>query len=45
MVLANVGGAGFPAIWSISAMFSAMAASRAGLKSATSTLSKGGTPP
>src|SRR5687767_1361130 len=45
MVLAKVGGAGSFAILSSSARFSFIAASRAGSKSATATLSKGGTPP
>src|SRR5579872_5800209 len=45
MVLSKVAAAGLPAIASICARFPVMAASSAGLKSATRTLSKGGTPP
>src|SRR5882724_7509031 len=45
MVLSNEAAAGLRVIASISPRFSAMAASRAGLKSETHTRSKGGTPP
>src|SRR5258708_1049152 len=45
MVLSNVGAPGLQAIGLISARFSAMASSSAALKSATRTLSNGGTPP
>ena len=45
MVFSKVGAAGLAMIASISARFLSMAASRAGLKSATLTLSKAGTPP
>src|ERR1700723_2986132 len=45
MVLPKAGAAGFRVMRSISARFSVMAASSAGLKSATRTWSKGGTPP
>ena len=44
MVFSKVGGAGLFAIASISFSSRTMAASRAGAKSATTTLSKGGTP-
>lgn len=44
MVLSKLGAAGFAVSFSISARCSAMAASKAGLKCATWTLSKGGTP-
>ncbi len=45
IVFSNVGAAGFDAILSISARFSAIAASSAGLKSSILTLSNGGIPP
>jgi hypothetical protein len=45
IVLAKVGAAGSPAMRSISARHSAIAASRAGLKYSTFTWSNGGTPP
>src|SRR6202521_3340335 len=45
MVLSKVGAAGLRVMRSISVRFSAMAASSAGLKSATRTWSKGGSPP
>src|SRR5277367_309992 len=45
IVFSKLGAAGFWAALLISARFSAMAACSAGLKSATLTLSKGGTPP
>jgi hypothetical protein len=45
MVFWNVGGAGSLAMRSTSARFSAIAASSAGLKSATRTESNGGMPP
>src|SRR6202521_5720674 len=45
MVLSKVGAAGLRVMWSISVRFSAMAASSPGLKSATRTWSKGGSPP
>src|SRR5580692_1016981 len=45
MVLSKLGAAGLRVMWSISVRFSAMAASSAGLKSATRTWSKGGNPP